>query len=226
MQADAAGGGWDTHRQVRRKRRTLLWYIGLVLIGLALLGLTGVTALFLYWRSLIHTYTVTTPVPLAEVRGSDLERSALLMRWALFYETVRQGLPADPIEFTADELNLLIAGNPEMEERLRVELTNGNLYARFHLSLGESGRKELQGRYLHGKARLQVDLSDGWLTVTVAEAEANGRPIPNWMLRRIQQENLARDLDRNAEVQEFLRQLAAIEVSGDRLILRPIAAEP
>jgi len=56
--------------------------------------------------------------------------------------------------------------------------------------------------------------------------EANGRPIPNWLLRRLQRENLLRDVDRQPEMLEFLRQLAAIEVVGDRLILRPVVAEP
>lgn len=226
MENQSAGHPRGMDTQVRRRRRTWLWYAGLALVALAGLGLAAVTALFLYWRSLVQTYTTPTPEPLPAVRGTEMDRTALVVRWSLFFENVRQGVPTPPFEITADEINLLLAADPQVGDRLRIELTNGSVFGRFTFPLAQSGKRELAHRHLNGRARLQLDLTDGWLTVTVAEMEANGRPIPNWLLRRLQRENLLRDVDRQPEMLEFLRQLAAIEVVGDRLILRPVVAEP
>lgn len=226
MEGQSARRSWETDTQVRRRRRTWIWYVGFALVVLAGLGLAAVASLFLYWRSLVQTYTTTTPEPLPAVRGTEMDRTALLARWSLFYENVRQGVPTPPFEIGADEINLLLAADPQMRDRLRIELTNGSVFGRFTFPLAQSGQQELANRHLNGRARLHLDFTDGWLTLTVAEMEANGRPIPKWLLRRLQRENLLRDLDRQPEMLEFLRQLAAIEVVGDRLILRPAVTEP
>ncbi|MGA4644353.1 hypothetical protein [Limisphaera sp. 4302-co] len=204
------------------RRRSWLWYTGVVLACVALLGLCGVAGLVWYWRTLIRTYTTPAPVELPAARDSELDRTALLIRWQTFYEGVRQGRLVPPFELTADEINLLITGNPELRDRLRVGITNGMIYGRFSFPLGRADQKDFQGRFLNGEARLRIHFADGWLTVQVAEMEANGKPIPNWLLRRIGRENLARDLDRNPEAIEFLQQLEAVEVVGDRLVLRPL----
>lgn len=226
MEDQSARHSWEMDTQVRRRRRTWIWYLGFALVAVAGLGLAAVAGLFLYWRSLVHTYTTTTPEPLPAVRGTELDRAAFLVRWSLFYENVRQGVPTPPFEMGADEINLLLAADPQMRDRLRIELTNGSVFGRFTFPLAQSGQQELANRHLNGRARLHLDFTDGWLTLTVAEMEANGRPIPKWLLHRLQRENLLRDLDRQPELLEFLRQLAAIEVVGDRLILWPAVTEP
>lgn len=206
------------------RRRSWLWYTGVTLVGLALALISVLAGLSLYWRSLVRSYTDIVAAPLPEARDSDLERNALWVRWALFYETVRQGRPAEPFAITADEINLLITGNPELRDRLRIQITNGTVYAHFSFPLGQEGQRSLHGRYLNGRARLQVNFSDGWLTLHVAEMEAQQKPIPRWILKRLQRMNLARDLDRNPDALEFLQQLEAIEASGDRLVLRPVVS--
>ncbi|NGO38351.1 hypothetical protein G4L39_02930 [Limisphaera ngatamarikiensis] len=209
-----------------RRRRSWLWYLGVGLVVVALLGLAGVAGLGWYWWSLVRNYTGTAPVELPAASDSELDRTALWIRWQTFYESVRQGRPVPPFELTADELNLLITGNPDLRDHLRVEITNGALYGRFSFPLGREGQRGLTGRFLNGRARIQIQFSDGWLSLNVEEMEANGRPIPRWILRRLSRENLARDLDRNSEAVEFLHQLEAVEIVGDRLVLRPLPPSP
>lgn len=95
------------------------------MVLLVILGFIGVLGLALYARALVRHYTQPTPALLPAARDGELERTALWMRWAQFYETVRQGHPAAPFTISGDEINLLILGNQELRDRIRIEIPNG-----------------------------------------------------------------------------------------------------
>lgn len=206
----------------RPKRR---WWIYLA-IGAGLLSLCAVATvvgIVVYWRSLVRDYTASQPQPLPAVQASDADFAALQARWMAFQESVVKGRTASPFEATAADLNLLIAQNANLKDHLRVTITNNQILGQFAFPLTQTGKPELAGRYLNGQARLQLEFQDGWLTVSVADLKANGKPIPGWILKKVRQQNLLKDLDRNPKAGELLRQLEAIQVEDDRIVVRPSA---
>ena len=206
----------------RPKRRWWL-YVAVVLGGLALLAVALVAALLTYWHSLVRTYTTLEAAPLPAITGSDQDLTAFLVRWAAFQDAVVGGTATEPFRASAADLNLLIGQNPDLRDRVRLVITNNQLLGQFSFALAQVQQPELRNRFVNGLARLELDFREGWLTVSVAELSANGRLVPWWVMKRVRQENLVKDLDKNPDTVEFLHRLAAIEVEDDHIVLKPAA---
>jgi len=191
------------------------------LCAIVVVALGIVAGIAVYWHSLIENYTSTQPQPLPVVQVSDSDFAALNSRWTAFREAVAKDNAAEPFRARAAELNLLIARNPGLKDRVWMTISNSQIYGQFTFPLDQSKQRELHGRYVNGLARLNLDFQDGWLTVSVAELKANGKPIPRWILKSIQKENLVKDLDQNLELTAFLHELHTIEVQGDQIVLQP-----
>lgn len=206
----------------RPKRR---WWIYLA-VGAGLLSLCAVATvvgIVVYWRTLVRDYTASQPQTLPVVQASDADFAALQARWMAFQESVAKGRSSKPFEATAADLNLLIAQNAGLKDYLHVTITNNQILGQFAFPLNQTGKPELAGRYLNGQARLQLEFQDGWLTLSVADLKANGKPIPGWILKRVRQQNLLKDLDKNPDTLAFMRQLEAIQVEDDRIVVKPSA---
>lgn len=206
-----------------RPRRRWWLYLAVVLGGLALLAVVAVAALLTYWHSLVRTYTALEAAPLPAITGSDQDLTALLVRWAAFQDAVAGGTATEPFRASAADLNLLIGQNPDLRDRVRLVITNNQVLGQFSFSLAQVQQPELRNRFVNGLARLELDFRDGWLTVSVAELSANGRPVPWWVMKKVRQENLVKDLDKNPDTVEFLHRLAAIVVEDDHIVLKPAA---
>jgi hypothetical protein len=206
-----------------RRNRRWWFYLGISLGVLALLGIVAVAGIVMYWRSLIQDYTTTEPQPLPVVQQSDVDFTAFYTRWTTFYEAVGEGTAAQNFQATAGDLNRLIARNADLKDRVRVIITNNQVFGQFTFPLDKAKQRELHGRHINGLVRLNLNFEDGWLTVGVAELHANGKPIPRWILKKVQRENLAKDLDKNPEATAFLHQLEAIAVEDDQIVLKPHA---
>ena len=180
-----------------------------------------VAGIAMYWHSLIKNYTSTQPQPLPVVQMSDSDFASLNSRWTAFREAVADDTAAEPFRAGAADLNLLIARNPGLKDRVWMIISNSQIYGQFTFPLDPAKPRELPGRYVNGLAQLNLSFQDGWLTVSVAELKANGRPIPGWILKRIQKENLVKDLDQNLELTAFLNELHTVEVQGDQIVLQP-----
>lgn len=206
----------------RRKRRWWV-YLGAGLGVLILLAVVAVAGIVMYWHSLIRNYTAAEPQPLPAIKENDADLTAFHTRWTAFQEEVANGSSTEPFQASAAELNLLIAQNPDLKDRVRLIITNNQVFGQFSFPLDQANDRKLHGRHLNGRAQLNLAFQDGWLTVSVAELKANGKPIPRWILKKVQQQNLASYLDNNLDAIEFLHQLDAIEVEDDQIVLKPLA---
>lgn len=207
----------------RRPKRRWWIYVAVGAGALFVLAVVVVVGILFYWRSLVRDYTATQPQPLPVVQASDAQLAALYARWTPFQEAVVKGAAARPFQVSAADLNLILTQNAELKNRLRVIITNNQVFGQFAFPLDQAKQQALKGRYLNGLARLNLNFQDGWLTVSVADLKANGKPIPGWILKQVQKQNLAKDFDKNPETITFLHQLEAIEVEDDQLVLRPPA---
>lgn len=195
--------------------------MGVALGLLALLALGLVIGLLTYWQTLVRNYTAPRAESLPPIVGSESDLPAFLARWTAFQEAVANGTATEPFRASARELNLLIAQNPDLRDRVRLVITNNQVLGRFSFSLAQVKQPGLRDRFVNGQARLALGFQDGWLTVTVMELQANGRPVPWWVMKEVRQQNLVKDLDKNPDAVAFLHQLADITVEDDHIVLKP-----
>jgi len=205
---------------VRKKRRW--WFRVLVALGgLVVLAIVGVVLLAGYWQSLVRNYTATRPEPLPQVANFSESIENLRARWNVFWEAVLDGEAGTPFKLSADDLNTVIANIPELKDRLHLLITNNLILGRFSTPLGQAKQKELRGRFINGTARLNLAFDDGWLTAHVLDLKANGKPVPGWIQKKVQKEDILRDLNKNFEVAAFLHKLRNVEVMDGGVVLTP-----
>lgn len=204
------------------KRRWWRWAI-FCAGGLFLAIVLGVLMVAGYWRSMVRNYTATAPAELPEVVESQSELEDLFYRWVDFRKAVQDGTPAKPLRLSADDLNQLLLKNVALKDHLRLMISNSQVFGVFSFPLDKTRRHELKGRYLNGLARLNLEIQDGWVSLRVADMQANGKAMPKWLLKKFQRQNLAKGLEDNIEAAEFLRKLDTVSVDGEEIVFVPLA---
>ena len=205
---------------VRKKRRW--WLYALIAFGLlAFVAIALIIAALRYRDYLVNTYTETRPKPLAPVDTSRAAMDERKARWTAFAKAVTAGR-IEPLSITADDLNLFLIENmPPLKEQVRLQIDAERLQAQFSFPLELSGQRRLKGRYLNGVATLKVTFQDGWLTLSPTSIEANGKPIPRWILTRLQNQNFLQELDRDIQLAELLQSIESIAVTNGVVLVRP-----
>ncbi len=205
----------------RKKRRWWLW--GLAALGcIVLLTVAGFLGLAHYYHLLIDRHTQTHALVLAPVDTSQAAREELNSRLSAFHLALVDGRQVRPLRLTPEDLDVLIAGVGEIKDFVRFQMEDRQLQAVFSVPLGKKNQPELKGRYLNGVAHLNLQRGDdAFLTVRVEQITANGKPIPHWLLSKIQRHDLLGFLDNNRDYLEFLARLDHIEITRDAIEFVP-----
>jgi hypothetical protein len=204
----------------QRKRRWWL-YLLIAMGGLFCLTVLVVVLVFSYYKSLVRNYTTAKPAPLPKVEFDPQRQKALQARWTEFAESLQRRQNPSPFVITADDINSFLSQNKEMRNVVGFVVTNNQVLAKFSAPLDKMGQKDLKGRYFNGQAKVDINFQDGWLTVSLGSVEANGKTVPSWMLKRIQQGNPLKDLDRNRDLVNLFHELESVRVEGDKIVLTP-----
>ena len=77
------------------------------------------------------------------------------------------------------------------------------------------------GRWFNGSAAFLVALENGVLIVTLRSASVKGEPIPGWIVGRLADRNLAKDLYQRPEIAGLIARLESIDLSNGRITLVP-----
>src|SRR3954466_4867287 len=142
--------------QVTRKRRGCLFYgclTGFVFLLLILFGgLLGTR----YFKKMVPDFTEDKPLPLPAVKMSDTEMQQVRKRVDDFRTSVRAGKPTPPLELTADEINALIATDPDLapfKGKVYILGIDGNqLKARLSVPMEDLALPVFRNRFLNGDA--------------------------------------------------------------------------
>lgn len=207
-----------------RKRRPWWFYLlALFGVGIALVVAIGI-ALSLYWSHLVRTYTSKEPKPLPAVEGAAEKFPELKERWdaysLLFLHPERAIAPFD---LTGEDLNVFASRFGPFGKHSFVEIGEGRFRIQFSAPLDATRNASLQGRYLNGVATLTPRMTNGQLQIAVDTLEANGKALPDWILRRLRQTNWAERLNQRPEFDLTLRALERIELTPGKLTLHPRA---
>jgi hypothetical protein len=68
-----------------------------------------------------------------------------------------------------------------------------------------------------------LEIQDGWVSLRLADMQANGKAMPKWLLKKFQRQNFAKGLEDNIEAAEFLRKLDTISVDGEEIVFVPLS---
>lgn len=187
-------------------------------LGISLVVCAGLGG---YWfvSSTIAKYTADAPVELPTVEYDEAQMRELENRMETFQKGLQSGEPpAEDLVLTAEEINALIATNKDFRGRVFVEIVDGQVKGDVSFPLSDIPGG--QGRYFNGSATFDVSMEDGVLIVTAEQAEVNGSPVPPSIMEGIRQENLAKDLYKDAENAKFMRQFEDIRIEDGKVILR------
>ncbi len=190
---------------------------GLVLLmGLAVGG--GVW----YMRGMVRRLTATEPMSLPVTELNQTEQQKVKRNVQRFYTACQKG-QADRIEFDSRELNGLIGGLDDcrsMRGKVAVEIVDGVPWVQASIPLNDTGVSWLQGRYLNGKLRLNVQMKETGLSVTVAEIVVPGGEVPEWMVKRIQEMDWGTQISQDKEWGPRIRRLESLELNQDKLVVQ------
>ncbi len=189
-----------------------------------LIAVAAVIALVMYFNSLVKTYTATQPQPLPKVEVTREAQDRLKARWTAFQKSLEnRNAPVPAFKLTADDLNLFLAGLPGLSNRVYVSIEGDQLKGQFSVPLNNANQPKLNGRFVNGSANLKMNFDGSFLTVTVASVEANNQPLPKWLLRKVQGQNLVSHFDNNTPALELFQRLDNIEVRDGAVVLTPVA---
>src|SRR5207244_677439 len=139
-------------------------------------------------------------------------------------ESVRAGRSTAPLALTSDEINALIATDPDLQPlkgKLYVTLENDHIKGQLSVSMDEAGLPMFRGRYLNGSGTLSLSLRTGILRLTAQEIAIKGKPLPDLYMQDIRKQNLARNINNNPRASVALDRLDSIEVKDGKLIIVP-----
>lgn len=146
-----------------------------ILLVLAFIGGT-----FLAIRYLKTEYLPTTRTELPAATPTEQEQQAALAKWEAFDKRARARESAR-VEFTADELNALVAAEPMLRGKAHVTL-EGDI-ARLKVSIPFTNTRWLDGHYMNGECTVQSGVTDEPSELRITNIVVNDRPVPDEVLQ-------------------------------------------
>src|SRR5882672_8994681 len=101
-----------TEQQPIKRRRGCLFYGCLTSCILVLVVLAG---LLLGYLKILNSFTDTKPIALPSVDMSDSDMQQVRHRVDTFRDDIRSARPTQPLSLTGNELNALIATDPNLQ---------------------------------------------------------------------------------------------------------------
>lgn len=212
------------------------FFYGCVFAGvgvLIMMTLCGVGGFFAYraMDQVVTQYTGTEPVPLPKLEVSKEEQAALRDRVAAFRKALDAGGETPPLELSSDDVNTLIEQNTDFKDKIYVTLEGDKIKGKVSLPLDKIGEnvpifgRLVMGRYLNGEAELKASLQNGEPIVHIEALSVNGKDLPEEMMAKLREENLAKDAKRNPQNAEMVRQLESVEVKDGKVIIKARAKD-
>ena len=146
-----------------------------VLLCLAFIGGT-----FIAIRYLKTEYLPTTRITLPAATPTEQEQQATVTKWEQFESRARARESAR-VEFTADELNALVAGEPLLRGKAHVSL-EGDI-ARLKVSIPLTNTRWLDGHYMNGECTVQSGMTGEPSELRITNIVINDRPVPDEVLQ-------------------------------------------
>jgi hypothetical protein len=186
--------------------------------------LAGALAGFRIFKKTLNDFTDTSPVTLPTVKMSPDEMAQVRRRVDEFRTAVRGGLPAPPLTLTSDEINALIATDPDLQAlkgKLYVTIEGDQIKGQVSVPVEEAGLPMFRGRYLNGSGIFNLSLHNGILRLTAQTVSVKGKPLPEVYLQNIRKQNLAKKINSEPRASVALDHLESIDVKDGKIVIVP-----
>jgi len=204
-----------------KRRRGCFFYGCLTSTILLLVVLAG---LVLGYLKILNTFTDTKPAALPSVNMSDSEIQQVRQRVDAFRENIRSARSTPPLSLSSDELNALIATDPNLKAfkgELYVTIEDNQVKGQVSVPTSQVGLGIFKHRYLNGSGTFSVSLTNGTLNVRAQSLSVKGKPIPEKYMQQVRAQNLAQSYNDDPKISVGLNKLQSIEVKDGKLVIVP-----
>jgi hypothetical protein len=129
----------------------------------------------IYWLTKMHAIS-DKPAAIPSVNVSASERENVLERWEQFEQAGRAGQAAE-IELTANDLNLLIAENPDVDGKVFGTMEGNQLRLQISARLTQTIVRAAQ--YVNAQVTIEAAEAQALDHPDLARITANGKPVPD-----------------------------------------------
>jgi hypothetical protein len=191
-------------------------------LAVLLLIAIGLGVYFSYqtYLRLVNQYTSPARMDLPKVEMAEEDRNALHARFNAFKKALDEGEDAEPLVLTGDELNVLLADQANVADRVYFIIEGDKLKGEVSLPLDAIGLAALKGRYFNGKATFEASLKNGRLDVRVDAAEVNGQPISEQVMAGLRTANLAEEASKQPENAKVLDKLESLVIKNGTITIK------
>lgn len=164
----------------------------------------------------------TKPALIETVETTPAQWQALQQRVAAFGEALQDQKVSQELRLSADDLNALIANQPELKDlknRLLVIIEGDRIQGKVSLPL-ETLDPKWKGRYLNGVATFKISLEQGNLQVVLDDAELKGKPLPAWLRAGLKKKNLAQNAQNDPKTAQAIQKFESIQIKDGAVILK------
>jgi hypothetical protein len=214
--------------EVKKGRGCFFYGCLTLVVGLLVVALGAVLFVRSFVNKAIEKYTDTQPMALPKVEVSAAEAAVIQERVKTFKTALDASTNAEPLALTEKELNGLIAYSPDfadLKDKVYVGIVSNQITGQISIPIDKFPIGRTAGRFLNGAAGFNVSMDNGVLLVTLQSLAVKGEPVSAQFLQGMQQQNLAKDADKDVNRAELLRKLQAIEVKDGRVIITPRAGK-
>lgn len=187
--------------------------------SLALLLVLLLLGLWLYLNHLRNRLTDITPLEMPTVEVSASQKRQV----EKVYRQVRQALEqkrATEASLSGDDLNALLSLAPETREASRrAALSLDGELMKATLSLPLDSIEGMRGRYLNGDFTFRIKIINGQMQLTLLEGRTKGRAVPQYIIDKLNQRDLGRELGRRLGG-ENLQRIESLTVEDSQLKIR------
>jgi hypothetical protein len=193
-------------------------------IVVLLLLLIGVLVGLHYFKKMFNQMTDSQPVPLPTVKLSPAEMDQVRARVEAFRQAVQAGRATDPLALTSDEINALIATDPDLQglkDKIYVTLEGDQVKGQLSVRLDELGLAMFKNRYLNATGTFTVSLNNAILDFRAEQISVKGKPVPEVYMEKIRKQNLAQGVNQDPRASSALSKLEQVKVQDSKLVIVP-----
>jgi hypothetical protein len=202
--------------------------LSLIIAGLVLVAVFVCGAFFVLNRA-FNAFTSTHPVQIQVRQATPAERQVARAKLDTLRSAARNHQETT-IEFNADEINALIANEPEFRGtrgHVRVAIANSIASLNVSAPLDSMHWKRLKGRWFNGNIELGFSYVDDNFNFDVRSAEANGHQFPRAILtsdflqsfNRRFNESFQRESAKHVDANNLWRHIKLASLQGDKLVV-------
>ena len=199
-----------------KKQRGCFFYGCLIMLILVVVvaGLFSFGMYKLYKKA--YEYTSNQSMQLPDLKITDAEIQQVKKKFETFSQALKNK-KAENLKLTERELNALVSASPEFKGKVHFSIEGDQIKGKVSIPLDQF--PGFTGRYFNASADFAASLEGGLLFVTLQNASVKGKNVPEAIMEKVRQENLAKDLYKNKENVEMIRRFKSIKIQDGAIVI-------